>query len=90
MTFWDQGDSKGPIWIHQNQKIKIDNIHCERGFNLHFGRSWPIVRHASVQTPFYNVFPHMVSALEYFPPLNSFLRGNSLYQSKNLNIAATI
>ena len=44
MTFWDQEDSKGPINdmdTLKQKKIKINNIHCERGFLYIFGGPGP-------------------------------------------------
>ena len=35
-------------------------------------------------------FPHIVSTLEYFSPLNSFRSKNSVNEVKNVNIAATV
>ena len=38
----------------------------------------------------HTVFPHIVSAFEKVPPLNSYCGKNSVYQVRNLNIAATV
>ena len=45
-------DSKGPIWIHHNQKIQNRYHSLLEGFFLHFGQSWSMVRRAwrSVRT----------------------------------------
>jgi hypothetical protein len=38
----------------------------------------------------YTVFPHIVSALEYVPPFNSFCSKNSVYWVKNWNFQQLI
>ena len=47
MTFWDQGTPKDPYRYIKTKKIKIGNIHCERGFFTF----WTIMAHSV--TPLY-------------------------------------
>ena len=44
MTFRDQGDPKGLIWIHESQKIQNRQNSLRKGVSFHFGQSWPLVQ----------------------------------------------